>query len=406
MAGLTGVYRGWWVLAALFVTGMMVYGGGLYGFSLMVPPLSEEFGWSRAATAGLVSVFWLAAPLTPLGGRAIERFGAVRVVCAGVVLETVCLALVSFTDSLTVMYVLRGLMGVGKIMMMAGVTAQASAWFRRRFGLAIAICYAGWHFGGLTIAPLTQYLIDGVGWRSACLIMAALIAALSLPAMWLLGGGKPTEEELAFEAGPAEAAVIDDKAAALRALRTWAFWSLAAITALGSFTYGALLGNEAALVEGGGLGAGAAAMAVSLTAGAAMVGALAMGTMSDRLGFAVTMTIELVLLAIGAGGFLLLLDQPSVPLMLLAAGAFGLAVGGFDTCLVAHLQRRFGAPSFNDLFGVWYFFYLAVLFGGPILAGRMFDLTGSYQTALIAMLAGLVVAALLLATHRTRAARA
>jgi MFS family permease len=304
------------------------------------------------------------------------------------------------------MYVLRGLMGVGKIMMMAGVTAQASAWFRRRFGLAIAICYAGWHFGGLTVAPLTQYLIDGIGWRNACLVMAALIAALSLPAMWLFGGGKPTEEELAFEAGPVEATVTDDKAAAARALRTWAFWSLAAITVLGSFTYGALLANEAALVEGGGLGSGAAAMAVSLTAGAAMIGALVMGHMSDRLGFAVTMSIELALLAIGAGGFLLLLEQPSMPLLLLAAGAFGLAVGGFDTCLVAHLQRRFGVPSFNHLFGVWYFFYLAILFSGPILAGRMFDLSGSYQTALTAMLGGLVVAGLLLASHRARAVRA
>jgi len=43
---------------------------------LSVPPLTEEFHWSRAATGGLVTAFWLSAPLILLGGSAIKRFGA------------------------------------------------------------------------------------------------------------------------------------------------------------------------------------------------------------------------------------------------------------------------------------------------------------------------------------------
>lgn len=400
------IYRGWYVIFSLFVAGMMVYGAGLYGFTLLVPPLSEEFGWSRAATGGLVSVFWLAAPLTPLGGRAISRFGAARVVGAGIILESVCLAFVALTDSLTMMYILRALMGVGKIMMMAGVTAQASLWFGRRFGFAIAICFAGWHFGGLTVAPIVQYLIDVSGWRQACLILAGLITALALPPVWYFGRWKPGNE-IEQEHGPRVHALNqEEQYIPGNALHTWAFWCIIGMTVLGSFTYGSLLSHEVALLEGVGIGSTIAAAAISTTAGTALVGALCIGYLSDRFGFKIVMALELLLMTLGAGGFLVVLGQPSVVLVLVSAAAFGLAVGGFDTCIVAHLQRRFGSENFNHLFGVWYFFYLAVLFAGPIGAGWLFDLYGNYVVALWAMLGGLAGAAVLLILGQAGPAKA
>ena len=57
-----GAYYGWRVVAALFVVGMMVYGGGLYAFTVFIPALTTEFGLNRATTGGLVSIFWLTAP--------------------------------------------------------------------------------------------------------------------------------------------------------------------------------------------------------------------------------------------------------------------------------------------------------------------------------------------------------
>ena len=51
-------FYGWWVLATLFLSGFMVYGGGLYSFVLFITPWTREFGWSRATTAGLVSAFY------------------------------------------------------------------------------------------------------------------------------------------------------------------------------------------------------------------------------------------------------------------------------------------------------------------------------------------------------------
>ncbi len=72
----SGVYHGTKVLIAIFLAGFMVYGGGLYSFVLFVPRLTEQFHWGRAGTTGLVSAFWLSAPLILLGGSAIKCFGA------------------------------------------------------------------------------------------------------------------------------------------------------------------------------------------------------------------------------------------------------------------------------------------------------------------------------------------
>src|SRR5579863_6244816 len=86
-SGTQRLYYGWKVLAALFMAGFMVYGGGLWAFTLFVMPLTEEFHWTRAATGGLVTAFWLSAPLILLGGFGIKRFGATRMLIAGMLLE-------------------------------------------------------------------------------------------------------------------------------------------------------------------------------------------------------------------------------------------------------------------------------------------------------------------------------
>lgn len=139
-----------------------------------------------------------------------------------------------------------------------------------------------------------------------------------------------------------------------------------------------------------------AAIGLSVTAAMALAGALTVGHLSDRVGFRPVLALEIGLFATAVGLLFWLPANGSTALMLVAAAAFGLAIGGFDTCIVAHLRRAFGRSQFNHLFGIWYFFYLATLFLAPIAAGRMFDRSGDYRTALLAMLGGLFVAAFLL----------
>jgi MFS family permease len=379
---------------------MMVYGGGLYAFTLFIPPLTTEFGWSRAATGGLVSIFWLAAPLTLAGSYFNNRLGAFRLVSAGVIIEGVCMILVGLSHSLTAMFIIRAVMGLGKIMMAAGVNLQAAVWFRRRFGMALAVCYSGWHFGGLVLAPVAQFCIDQVGWRNTSFLLGALIIIVSMPLLIAWGRVRnPADLGLELDGGSPVDTVVPTEGVSL--LRTATFWMAVAVTVLGGVAYGGLLTHEVALVNEHSIANSVAALALSLTAGSALAGALAFGYLCDRLPFRVTMLCELALMLGSVLGFLTFDASSSTSLLLLSATAFGVSVGGFDTCLVSHIRKRGTARSFADAFGVWYFTFLATLFAAPIGVGALHDQSGNYHFSLQLMAALVAVAMLITSQMRS-----
>src|SRR5271170_3066341 len=197
------LYHGRKVLAALFMAGFMVYGGGLYCFVLLVPPLTEEFHWSRAATSGLVTAFWLSAPLILFGGAAIKRFGATRLLIAGIILEAACVALLSTVSAFGEMYALRAAMGVGKVMFAVTLPYAVSRWFSRHYSLGLGVVWAGWHVGGMVLAPLTGFIIVHYGWRAACLAIACGLVSIGLaPALATQGPRSPREFGLGLDGDP------------------------------------------------------------------------------------------------------------------------------------------------------------------------------------------------------------
>ena len=284
--GRRGIYYGWKVLVALFLAGFMVYGGGLYSFVLFVPPLTEEFHWSRAATSGLVTAFWLSAPLILVGGMAIKRVGAMRLLLTGIVLEAVCVALLATVSTFGQMYLLRAVMGFGKVMFAVTLPYAVSRWFSRRYSFALGVAWSGWHIGGLVLAPLTGLIIARHGWRTACLAIAIGLLTVALVPVLLTGRHRsPADLGVAMdgdESAPAggEAAAATDPAAgpvgSVRdLLRTPMFWLIALVTFLFYLTYGGLLTHEAAVEVGAGFSPGLSSVVLGSAAGFAAVGASA-----------------------------------------------------------------------------------------------------------------------------------
>src|SRR5277367_793985 len=196
------IYHGYKVLAALFMAGFMVYGGGLYCFVLLVPPLTQEFHWSRTATSSLVTAFWLSAPLILFGGSAIKRFGAMRLLIAGIILEAACVALLSTVSAFGEMYALRAAMGVGKVMFAVTLPYAVSRWFSRHYSLGLGLVWAGWHVGGMVLAPLTGLIIVHYGWRAACVAIAVGLVSCLAPVLATLGRSSPREFGLGLDGDP------------------------------------------------------------------------------------------------------------------------------------------------------------------------------------------------------------
>jgi len=409
------IYHGRKVLAALFMAGFMVYGGGLYCFVLLVPPLTEEFHWSRAATGGLVTAFWLSAPLILLGGAAIKRFGAMRLLMAGIVIEAACLAMLSTVSTFGEMYLLRVAMGVGKVMFAVTLPYTVSRWFSRHYSLGLGIVWAGWHVGGMVLVPLTGLIIARYGWRTACLAIAAGLLTIGLaPILATKGPRSPREFGLELDGEPsapatAVAAAADSAAAAVPAgslkdlLGSAAFWAIALTTLFFYTTYGGLLTHQPSIVEGAGFTPRLSSIVLGSTAGFAAVGGMAAGWFLDRFSVRAVGIAMSVLLLAGALSLLWVARDHSTAALISYAVCFGTTIGGSDLYFVALLRRRFAKVSLAYSYSAWYFCEILTLsLSGPA-AGRVFDLTGNYDRTL-ALLAGSALLALILsaALLRTR----
>jgi MFS family permease len=396
------VFHGWWVVAALFLSGFMLFGGGLYAFILMVPVLTEEFHWSRAATGGLVSTFWLAAPIALFGGMLLKRYGPRRVFAAGVLIEAVCVLIFAMVSSLATMYVLRTLMGLGKVLFAVSIPVVISRWFSRHFGLGCAIAWAGWHAGGLVLAPIAGALIRSYGWRTACVGLGfAMIVIGLLPALWALRIETPEQMGLARDGAPLAPPVRGTRYPQrserdISLYRTLfmspAFWLIATGTVLFWFVYAGTLAHQSALIEESGVSPRWASLALGSTAAFAAVGTLIIGWVTDRWRVVGVAILEHGLLLAGVLGLLLFTRTHALLPLIVHMACFGMAIGGGDVFWTTVLKRLLGDEIFAYSYSIWYFFVVIVLLIGPIVAGSLYDATGNYTVALMVLAAAAAAA--------------
>src|SRR5918999_4651287 len=153
-------------------------------FSLLFPPILDEFGWERGVTAGAFSFGFLTSALFgPLLGRLMDRRGPRVVVLLGVVLVAAGLALAPLVERPWHLHATLGvLVGGGSVCL--GYTGHAlflPHWFVRRRGLAMGIAFSGVGAGAVLLLPWVQALIARAGWRSACLALAVVVLVVLVP---------------------------------------------------------------------------------------------------------------------------------------------------------------------------------------------------------------------------------
>jgi len=405
----TGLYYGWKVLAALFLAGFFVYGGGLYCFVLFVTPLTQEFGWSRAATGGIVSAFWMSSPLLIVGGLAMRRFGVTRLLVTGIIVEALCVLMLATVSTLPEMYLLRGAMGFGKIMFAVTIPVTLARWFSRRYGLALGVAWAGWHVGGMVLAPVTEAIIRSFGWRGACVALGLALLAFALgPILWVQRIRSPAELGVGLDGEPLAdgdaAAAVDARLAPAPdepqgrlgdLLGSPLFWLIAAATLFFYTTYGGVLAHQGAIVNSAGYSGGFASLVLGSTAGFAALGGLATGWMVDRWPLGRVGVLMHGLLLAGALAMLSVSHTPSIVALVVYAACFGLMIGGSDIFFVKLMRERFPHVNVDHAYSVWYCIELVTLGLSGVAAGWVFDLTGNYGRTLALLVASAMVAAVL-----------
>lgn len=143
------------MVAAAFAT-MGVGANVRTGFSLLFPPLLDEFGWSRAVTAATFSVGLLVATAgAPLIGWLMDRFGPRVVLPLGVVLVATGPGLATLARRPWHLYLTLGVLVAGGTVFVSymGHSASLPHWFVRRRGLALGLAFSGVGVGAVLLLP-------------------------------------------------------------------------------------------------------------------------------------------------------------------------------------------------------------------------------------------------------------
>ena len=390
------VFYGWVIVAVVFVT-MAVGVNARTAFSLLFPPILDEFGWERGVTAGAFSFgFLVSAVLSPSLGRLMDRRGPRVVMEMGVALMAAGLLLAPLAREPWHLYATLGvLVGGGSVVL--GYTGQAlflHNWFVRRRGLAMSVAFSGVGVGSILLLPWLQTLIGRSGWRSACWAMAVLVLVLLVPLNLLLArrpedlGLEPDGDRSSHDAAaPKRAAnVVDPAWAAIdwtlaRALRTARFWWIAVGFLSGLYAWYAVQVHQTKYLVEIGFSASHAAWALGFVSLAGIPGQIALGHLSDRIG-------REWVWAVGNLGFvvcylaLLALGQaPTPPLLWVMVVSQGMLGYGLTSVIGAIPAEIFEGRHYGSIFGM---LMLAAIGGGaagPFVTGALHDVTGSYTLA-------------------------
>jgi sugar phosphate permease len=355
--------------------------------------MTTEFGWSRTALSGAVSLGGVMAALaSPLIGPVLDRQGARLMLCAAVLVTSLSTMLLSLTQSLLAFYIFFCIARLNFASTFdIGIYGALNSWFVARRAFASSIANLA-QMAGLVALPLIAHVaIERDGWRAGWLAVGITVLLVGFVPNWLFMVRRPEDVGLlpdrlspptlgqAGAESPREE-IAEPAFTRAQALRTPAFWLLSLFTmAVYPVQAGISLHQAPHLIERG-LSATAAATIVSTFSLVSALAGLGFGLFARRIG--VRMSLALSAMFLGASALLML--GIATPLQgYLAACCFGAGIGGMLTVLPLAWADYFGRKSFGAIRGVALTVQVTAQASGPLLSGVLRDLTGDYVASLL-----------------------
>jgi len=368
-------------LAAGFLV-MLVGGGARFAIGLTFKPMVDEFGWSRGDLGIAVGVYMLvSAVATFLAGRMADRFSPRALLIAGTVIGGAGIAAMSLVAQPWHALVLYGVVfaignGAASLVIVGVIVMRA---YPGRAGLANAVAVSGMSVGQLVMIAVLAAVLVQIGWRWV-FIWIGIAHLVLIPLLWGIPGSET----------PAQAAQAPREGLSLReAAGKRQFWLLLAVYAICGMDDFFVTTHVAAFAQDRGIGALMSGQLLALMGLTGLIGVIASGLISDRAGpvwpTAAAFAARIAVFA------LIAIDQSPLSIAIFAL-VFGATFLTTAPLTVVFVRESFGVKNLGAIAGL--ITMVHQIFGGlgAYAGAAIFDATGGYDAAFIAVLAATAVA--------------
>jgi len=374
-----------------FASTAFTSGGAQYGFGIFVKPLTEEFGWSRTEINLSLSIGLISGLLSPLIGMTLDRLGSRLVMTASLATIALAFFLRAAMTELWQWYALSALLAIGMPGAFMPVGKLIGAWFPRTRGRMMGTAITGNNVFGLIGVPLLNLVVVSQGWRLGYSIIGACVAGTAAAAWLVLRDSPPATNRVGAapdRTAPLSAASVNTTPPQTpsepdvtigEAARTRAFWLIMAGLTCAGFSYPSVMTQLIPHMEAEGWASSRATLALTALAGVALASKITWGRLSERLTARVSFVVAILIMSSGVVFLILAGDTVFVwPAIIY----FGMGFGGIGPLMTLVILETFGLRNFGSIQGaISLVTQIVPVLIGPIMAGFLFDSTGSYDAS-------------------------
>ena len=390
------IFYGWWIVLSSAALNFLAGGSFIYGFTTFFNPIRDTFGWSAAATS-VAFVFQRleSGILGPLAGFLVDRVSPRKLMYIGWVIISLGFFLMSQINSLWMFYGAFMIMAMGfSFGSFIVMNTAVARWFREKRSRALTMIYLGFGASG-TLVPLIALSIEEFGWRETLVWLAVLLGVVGIILSSVmrrqpedygyLPDGKTigeTNELKGFSDKQPTLELVPESSGytVKEAIRTKAFWLLSLAFLFQHIGTSAVMVHIVPYLESVEVSTTIAATAVTGMTLCSVIGRLGFGFLGDFTNKRYLVATALTLQTIGLFIFSLI-SADKVWLIVLFLLTYAPGYGGPIPLRPALQADYFGTRSFGTIMGLMASVSMIGGLFSPVLAGWMFDVTGSYRQA-------------------------